>query len=324
MKFSKETLSAQAQLSGFRPDMLEKVAHLLSFLESIVGHPVLKGKMGLKGGTALNLFIFDVPRLSVDIDLNYIAAADKETMLADRPRIEAALQQVATREGFSAKRSPNDHAGGKWIFRYASAFGQASHLEVDLNFLLRMPLWPVVFCDSRAVGPFRARGIPLLDLHELAAGKLAALFARRASRDLYDATELLRRPDLDIAKLRLAFTVYGAASRTDWRVISPEQIDFDPTELKDKLLPVLQGSARKPAAEMMQWGNGLVAECRGLSKSILPLSAAETEFITRINDQGEIAADLLTDDHGLRAKIEQNPALQWKALNVRKHRGLER
>jgi len=257
------------------------------------------------------------PRLSVDIDLNYVAAADKETMLVERPRLEAALEQVASREGFSAKRSPTDHAGGKWVFRYSSALGQASRLEVDLNFLLRVPLWPAVLCDSHAIGPFQARNIPVLDLHELAAGKLAALFSRRASRDLFDASELLRRSDLDIKKLRLAFVVYGGASRTDWREISPAQIDFDSTELKGQLLPVLRSATGKPAA----WANDLVAECRRLVTTILPLSDAEMEFIKRLNERGEVAPDILTDDAELRAKIEQNPALQWKALNVCKLRG---
>lgn len=92
MKISYETLIAQAEATGFRADMLEKVAHLLGLLGALGGHPFLKGKLALKGGTALNLFVFNVPRLSVDIDLNYVGAEDRETMLAERPRIEQAVQ----------------------------------------------------------------------------------------------------------------------------------------------------------------------------------------------------------------------------------------
>lgn len=69
MKISYETLTAQAEATGFRADVLEKVAHLLGLLEALGSHPFLKGKLALKVGTALNLFIFNVPRLSVDIDL---------------------------------------------------------------------------------------------------------------------------------------------------------------------------------------------------------------------------------------------------------------
>jgi len=53
--------------------------------------------------------------------------------------------------------------------------------------------------------------VRLLDLHELAAGKLAALLSRNASRDVFDAVELLRREDLDRAKLRLASSSTGGA-----------------------------------------------------------------------------------------------------------------
>ncbi|MGO9837807.1 MAG: nucleotidyl transferase AbiEii/AbiGii toxin family protein [Polyangiaceae bacterium] len=68
---------------------------------------------------------------------------------------------------------------------------------MDLNFLLRVPLWPIVGMDSNPAGSFRATKVPVLDLHELAAGKLATLLARRASRDLFDAHALLGRADID-------------------------------------------------------------------------------------------------------------------------------
>lgn len=100
MKISPETLNAQAEVTGFRTDMLEKVALLLQLLDAIRSHPFLKDKLVLKGGTALNIFIFDVPRLSVDIDLNYVGAADRETMLLERPKVEEALQAVFAREGY--------------------------------------------------------------------------------------------------------------------------------------------------------------------------------------------------------------------------------
>lgn len=57
----------------------------------------------MKGGTALNLFVFDVPRLSVDIDVNYVGGADRTTMTADGPKLDAALEQVASRMGLAVK-----------------------------------------------------------------------------------------------------------------------------------------------------------------------------------------------------------------------------
>src|ERR1035438_4384862 len=135
MIVSKETLLKEAGASGFRPEILEKVLHLLRLLDAIRRHPYLKERLVLKGGTALNLFEFDVPRLSVDI-----------------------------------------------------------------NFMRRLPLWPIVLRNSKKIGSFQTQQIPLLDINELAAAKLAALLARHAARDLFDAHQLLTQVKLDDAK----------------------------------------------------------------------------------------------------------------------------
>jgi len=68
----------------------------------------------------LNLFVFNIPRLSVDIDLNYIGAVGREKMLEDRPKLEQAVGAVFSREGFTVKRIPIEHAGGKWRLNYQS------------------------------------------------------------------------------------------------------------------------------------------------------------------------------------------------------------
>jgi predicted nucleotidyltransferase component of viral defense system len=104
MKVSSEKLMREAQATGFRPEVLEKVIHLLNLLEGFNRHPFLKERLALKGGTALNLFLFDVPRLSVDIDLNYIGAADYETMMRERPQVEEAVRAVCLREDMQITR----------------------------------------------------------------------------------------------------------------------------------------------------------------------------------------------------------------------------
>jgi hypothetical protein len=130
MKISRQRLLNESQATGFRPEMLEKAIHLLNLLDGFRSHPFLKGRLALKGGTALNLFLFDLPRLSVDIDLNYIGAADRATMLAERPKVEQAVEAVCAREGLQTVRVPSDHAGGKWRLRYESALGEGGNLDV--------------------------------------------------------------------------------------------------------------------------------------------------------------------------------------------------
>lgn len=101
MSISRERLLAEAASTGFRPDVLEKAVRLLQLLEALRSHPFLEERLALKGGTALNLFLFDLPRLSVDVDLNYIGAAEREAMLGERPRVDSAVEAVCRREGFT-------------------------------------------------------------------------------------------------------------------------------------------------------------------------------------------------------------------------------
>lgn len=310
-------LAQEAATVGFPVASLEKAQRLLRLLETLRGHPFLKDRIALKGGTALNLFVFDVPRLSVDVDLNYIGAADRDTMLTERPQVDQAIEAVVARLGHQVRRVPEEHAGGKWRLSYVAADGRSKVLELDVNFLLRVPLWPVGVVDSRPVGSISATAIPILDVHELAAGKLAALFARKVSRDLFDARSLLREARLDRDRLRLGFVVYGGASPRDWRTIALEDVRADPTEVERQLLPVLRGSLVPASTDVPAWTERLVVECRDLLGVLLPLAAHEREFLTRLNDRGEIAPELLAADSALQAKIAASPSLQWKALRVR-------
>ncbi|GKT08984.1 nucleotidyl transferase AbiEii/AbiGii toxin family protein [Desulforhabdus sp. TSK] len=322
MRISAEILTAQAAATGFRPNVLEKVGHLLGLLDAIQSHPFLKGKLALKGGTALNLFIFHVPRLSVDIDLNYVGAETRETMVAERPNIERAVQAVFAREGFTVRRMPEDHAGGKWALRYGSAPGRTGNLEVDLNFMFRIPLWPLTLRDSQRVGGWRATGIPVLDHHELAAGKLVAMLSRKQARDLFDSQGIFRMENLERDRLRIGFVVYGAMNRIDWRTISVDAVDFDPAELARQLMPVLRVQAPEVESKPTEYGARLVKDCRKGLSAVLPLADNEGAFLDLLLEKGVVDATLLTSDPVLQERIQKQPLLAWKALHVRRYKGL--
>jgi predicted nucleotidyltransferase component of viral defense system len=319
---SREQLQRAAADSGFQLESYEKLHVLVRLLEGIRTHPFLGPRMALKGGTALNLFVLGLPRLSVDIDLNYVGASRREVMLAERPRIEQALQQVAGRMGLAVKRAPTEHAGGKWRLTYATALGRQGSLEVDVNFMLRTPLWPVAPKDSHPVGGDRATQVLLVDAHELAAGKLAALVARSASRDLFDARELLRSVVLDREKLRLGFVIYGGANREDWRAITLERIQTTPGDVDSQLVPMLRLDVRPAKGEVAAWTANLVRETRELMAAVLPLEAHELEFLERLNGVGHIAPELLTSEPAMQAIIQDHPGLTWKALNRKKRLGV--
>ena len=80
MNLTLQVMAKAVAATGFGAEPLEKVFRLMGLLDALNSHPFLKPRIALKGGTALNLFHFEVPRLSVDIDLNYIVAVDRERM----------------------------------------------------------------------------------------------------------------------------------------------------------------------------------------------------------------------------------------------------
>jgi len=193
---------------------------------------------------------------------------------------------------------------------------------VDLNFMYRVPLWPVTMSDSYPVGTWQATQIPVIDIHELAAGKLAALLARRQARDLFDSHGILHMENLDQDRLRTAFVVYGAMNRKDWRTVSIEDVNLDSSELTRQLIPTLRVKASKEHESVEEYGTRLVKECRQALSVVLPFSEKEKAFLDLLLDHGEVDSTMLTDDADLQQRIQRQPLLEWKAVNVRKHKGL--
>lgn len=91
-------------------------------LNQFAADAFLSPRIALKGGTALNLFYFDSPRLSVDIDINYIGSIDREIMLNERQTMMMKVEEICLENNYQLQKKPDEHAGGKWIFRYQSAW----------------------------------------------------------------------------------------------------------------------------------------------------------------------------------------------------------
>lgn len=165
-------------------------------LYSIADDSLLKTKLALKGGAALNLFHFNLPRLSVDADLNYIGDVDRETMIQERTEIETRIHQLLQNLGLTLFRNPKAHAGGKMVWRYPSALGNQGNIEIDLNFMYRIPLLPLEKRDSITLANQQVSQMQILDIHEIAAGKFSALIDRSAGRDFFDAYNLFKHEKL--------------------------------------------------------------------------------------------------------------------------------
>jgi predicted nucleotidyltransferase component of viral defense system len=164
----------------------------------------------LKGGTAINLFVRDMPRLSVDLDLvfpNHTLSRDKALA-----RIKAALRQAADRlkkRGFQTHASAADAGETKLLVRRGRI-----EIKVEVNFVMRGTVQPV----RRASLTPTARDvlmadldIPVVSLEDMYGGKLVAALDRQHPRDLFDVMLLFAHEGITPG-IRRAFVVYLASS----------------------------------------------------------------------------------------------------------------
>ena len=322
MSFDEKTVWMIQEKTQFNTDNIEKVLRLLEILNEIFAHPVLNKFYALKGGTALNLFYFNIPRLSVDIDLNY-QGLDRSEMLENKKEHEKIFQKLFQVKGYTVKRMPEEHAGGKWRLNYKNIMGQDQNLEVDLAYMLRVPLMPTEIRSSNDFCGFKAQNIRVLNIHELAAGKFCALLSRCKPRDLFDAHLLLHNISWNKQKLRECFTTYAAFNKDDFSQIEAlGDMKFDLSQFKAQLIATLPAGSITLSPE--EYLNKLISECREKLDIILPFSDSEKNFLKEVNFTGNIYPEMVSEDESMQMNIRNQPMLAWKCLNVKNYRSKQK
>lgn len=190
--YNKVEIGLIAQQHGFVRDTFEKVLRLKEILRYLNEEEYLREHLLLKGGTAINLTIFNLPRLSVDIDMDYTPNDTKEDMLEAREKITVLIKDYMDAEGYQlSKGSRFTHSLEAFYYQYQNAGGNGDMIKIELNYSLRAHILeqvhrrilPKVFDDGleiRMVAPM-----------EIFAAKGNALISRAAARDLYDWGNLI-------------------------------------------------------------------------------------------------------------------------------------
>ncbi|MCY4198974.1 MAG: nucleotidyl transferase AbiEii/AbiGii toxin family protein [Gammaproteobacteria bacterium] len=299
-----------------RPGAIEKALRLLDLLTEINADPTLKGRLALKGGTALNMFHLDMPRLSVDIDLNYVASLNRSQMRRERSLIDDAISKLLVSRGYAIRRVPRAHAGGKWSARFSSALGGNGTLEVDVNYMNREPIFGMRKMDSCKVDGMQAFDILVIDVHEIIAGKLVALVARNTGRDLFDTCSILEMGSLDWSWIRIAVLALGASGRPDWRQVSIGAIER-PDESLDKLAYCLKAGYLDDSGGVEAWLTRSLLTIRRQLSSLFDFSAGERLFLDALLDHREVDVRGLDINANVKEKLKAMPMLAWKAQHVR-------
>ncbi len=259
------------------------------------------GAFALKGGTAINMFIRDLPRLSVDLNLVFIDHSLPRDKALER--INEAIRQSADRlnaRGFQTRTTMMADTGETKLLVRRSGI----EVKIEVNFVMRGTVHPV----RQATLTPKAREvlladleIPVVSLEDVYGGKLVAAMDRQHPRDLFDVMQLLAHEGISPG-IRRAFVVYLAChNRPLHEVLFPTLRDLsqeyernfkgmtsEPVELPELL------AARERMVHELQ--SGLDADER---RFLLSLVAYQPEW------------PVLGISH-----LEQLPGIRWKLHNL--------
>ena len=276
----------------------EQVRLLVALLPSVAKQSCF----ALKGGTAINLFVRDMPRLSVDIDLAYLPVEDRDTSLAAIDQalgaIAADIEQHIPRTVIQASVLKGTGQRFKLLVRQ----GEIS-VKIEVTPVLRGSVFPAEAhqLSDRAADAFGFARMPVLSFADLYAGKICAALDRQHPRDLYDVYWLLRQEGID-ERLKNAFLVYLMGhNRPMAELLAPRFQDITPQYHAE-----LAGMTRLPLAlEQLQ---ETLPELVGLIHSVM--TDGDRRFLLALKRGDQDWQDFALPE------VARLPAVQWKLVNI--------
>ena len=252
----------------------------------------------LKGGSAINFFYKDMPRLSVDIDLTYLPLEDWRTSTAN---IHAAFGRIVSNCSLIEEKLRFRRTSGH---RVTAVFG-ATEVKIETTPVMRGTVLPHrLLRTADSVGKrFGSTETQVLSFEDVYAGKINAALDRQHPRDLFDIKVLYENEGISDDLFRV-FLVYACSSRRPiHETLSPNVLPFEESSLEQfgKMIPDDVERTELEAARTRLFGD---------VKSRLEGDAAE--FLLSVHD-AEPRFDLI----GL-PEAENLPAVRWKLLNLRK------
>ena len=258
-------------------------------------------QFGLKGGTAINLFLRDMPRLSVDLDLVFTDhTIGRNEAIA---RINAAVRDAADR--LRARRLevyvPGAGSDGETKLMVRSG---AAEVKVEINTVMRGTVHRVRRANLTPLARDTLLAdieIPVLASEDVYGGKLVAALDRQHPRDLFDVMELFKHEGITPG-IRRAFVVYLAShNRPVHEVLFPELRDIQMDYERNFI-----GMTSQPTelAELLETRDRMINELHA------GLDADERRFLLSLV-RAQPEWELLGIPH-----VSELPAVRWKLQNL--------
>jgi len=313
--YSKTDLDKIAKGSGFIRDNLEKVVRLVDVLKYFNTNPLLCDVLALKGGTAINLTVFNLPRLSVDIDLDFVTECSKEEMLVSREQInKEILNYMFTQDYALSPNTKNPHSLDSWAFFYQNAGGNKDNIKIEINFSMRNHIYPLVKANTK-VDFLSSISIQSLAPLELFGSKIKALMERTAARDLYDVYNMISHSifsEEELNSLRKVVIFYLAVGgsnspKTSYSFEALDKLKFP--QIRAHLMPVLRKSEHFDFEEAKR-------EVKDFLTKFVVLTNHEKSFVENFN-RYHYTPELLFDNMDIVERIKQHPMAIWKTKITR-------
>jgi predicted nucleotidyltransferase component of viral defense system len=262
-------------------------------------------RFALKGGTAINLFVRNMPRMSIDIDLTWLPLQSREETLENISvtlrNIAGSIQRKVHDSAVVEKRGQSSSQIVKLTVRTAE-----SMIKIEPNLVLRGTVFPCVerdLCNDAEELFELTTTANTLSTADLYGGKLCAALDRQHPRDLFDIKVLMENEGIT-EDIRTAFVVYLAGhDRPMSELLDPGRVNIRPAYDRE-----FSGMT----ASRVTYEELVIVRERMIHTINKILTEGERRFLLSIK-QGQPQWELLEI-----SGIAQLPALQWKLINIQK------
>lgn len=309
--YDKQQIRQIAAEHSYTATNVEKVLRLCMILNDLNEYEEFAGNLLLKGGTAINLVAFGkLPRLSVDLDLDFAHNISKEETDRERKRINNALSDYSKKLNYEISDRSSFVLDSKSL-TYHTTTGSIDKIKLDINYHSRCHVYPPIV--SNVSLPFdkdnRKIRVAHLDVIELFAGKIKAYYERYKPRDIFDIYTLshsdLLKEQSERDKLRkcaVFYSVLGNADRPDLLETTFDSIRKMPFYvIKTQLLPMLHTKLGHFDKDK------LIGETIDFMQSLMVLDETEKEFIKKFF-QGHFCPELLFDEN-ISYNLQRHPVI---------------
>lgn len=274
-----------ADKANFSRNTTEKVLRLYSILK-FIDQSEISNMLVLKGGTAINLFLLDFPRLSVDIDLDFALPLNRDEMLKKREYIDMIIRDYMADEGyFLSDKSKFVHTLDSYVYSYSTLSGGKDILKIEINYSDRVHvLKPTKTVSTNKLE--RNVMVSRLADEELIGSKINALLVRTTPRDVYDVFTLFKNGNIKneelIKKIAIFYVCLGSQIPVDINVLLIEAIkkidNLNFQKVKETLIPVLHKGIVFNVEEMTAYVSEKI-------KTFFKLNQTEKKFIDEYNQK---------------------------------------